>query len=910
MRRVALAAAVFTIVVGIGGPLVGHGVFLGSGMLRDAAPWSAQSGSATPTTIFSDTVDFYSPQQQLLADGARHLHLPLWNPYVAGGVPLGAIPDTGGLSPFAAVRAAFPDWLAPAWSALLSLLGALGFCYLYLRRLGLRAAAAWLGGAVYATSGFIVAWTNWPHARIAALFPALFWAVDRALERASDPPGGASRRRAGVESFSDALPVALVLGAMWLEGFPAVTGYCVYGVVAYVLFHLVRSRWRSWRAAVVAAGGLALGTALAAVQLVPFAIRLRDLDISYRDQTSNVHLPFASLATAVMPAAFGSPVDGNYFGPKNLIEAQSFLGGAAIVLVLVAIVARRPAALRAGARGFWLGVVAVCTVLIYGGGPLLAIAQRFPVFSNNFVGRLRSLLLLGLAVLAAIGAERVMEGSRRAVGESASPRRRLRTSPIGAAAGVAIVVVLGWSLLHAARASRRTTVSQWSYFAKHAVVPVGAIAIAVVVVVFALRSSPERAQRLLVAIPLVIAIEALAFVLPWWPRSARADFYPATATTRYLADHLHGDRYAADNDTLFPSANSAYRLRAVSGHAFKEPAWTQAVESIDRHQPQGSTVLTMSAASATARSPVLDRLAAAYFVAQPGVSVYGDRTVPPASAATFVLRAGASTSVSVQGPLRAVVVHAPKGFARRGRPAYLVADVRDGAGRVVAHGRRPLLELPPIDIDVAVPGDGLPAGSYSVRLALDAPGRELTLSGTATAPAAGVVRSPAVDDGLRVRFADDTVIYQRRHALPRVHWASKVLVQPSATARVHQLHQRYPSDTVMLNEVGPAASGAAARTTVVSDAGDSMLIDVDAQGSGYVVVADALQQGWRATVDGHAAALRPADDAVVAIALTKGRHVVRLWYSPAGRRPALLLSAGGLLACVALAAMMVRSRRH
>src|SRR5437588_154038 len=81
----------------------------------------------------------------------------------------------------AALRGLLPDRLAPAWSALFSLTAALGFTYLFLRRLGVRAAAAWIGGAIYAMSGFIVSWTNWPHARIAALFPALFWAVDRAI---------------------------------------------------------------------------------------------------------------------------------------------------------------------------------------------------------------------------------------------------------------------------------------------------------------------------------------------------------------------------------------------------------------------------------------------------------------------------------------------------------------------------------------------------------------------------------------------------------------------------------------------------------------------------------------------------------------------------------------------------------
>src|SRR6185295_7722912 len=140
-------------------------------------------------------------------------------------------------------------------------------------------------------------------------------------------------------------------------------------------------------------------------------------------------------------------------------------------------------------------------------------------------------------------------------------------------------------------------------FVRHAAVPAVAVAVTALLVVLALRSPASRAERLLFVLPCVIAVEALAFVLPWWPRPARSDFYPHTPTTRFLATHLHGDRYAADNDTLFPSANAAYRLRAVSGHAFKEPAWRDLVRAIDPHQPQGSTVLTMSAAPETATSP-------------------------------------------------------------------------------------------------------------------------------------------------------------------------------------------------------------------------------------------------------------------------------------------------------------------
>jgi hypothetical protein len=705
-----------------------------------------------------------------------------------------------------------------------------------------------------------------------------------------------------------ALPIAVVIAAMWFEGFPSVAGYCLYGIGAYVLYDLVRAHGRAWRSALVAAGGVALGTAVAAVQLVPFALRLNDLDISYRDQSTNAHLPFAALASSVMPFAFGNPAAGNYYGPKNLVEAQSFLGGAALVLVLVALVARPPAGLRRGTRAFWIGVSAVCVALVYGGGLPLALAVHLPVFSNNFVGRLRSLLLFALAVLAAIGFERVLEGAQARV--EAGARARWRRGA-GVAVAIAIGVVVLWALVHAARAARRAPSSQWSYFVRHGVVPGLAIAATAIIVVLALRAPTARyGQRLAFLVPCIVAVEALAFVVPWWPRTASADYYPATPTTQFLAANLHGNRYAADNDTLFPSANSAYKLRAVSGHAFKEPAWRDLVESIDPTQPQGSTVLTISDADKTATSPILDRLAARYFVAQPGVPVYGARTPPPASTSTFALTNGEATTFTDRGPLRAVVVHAPSGFARGAGPAYLDATVRDVAGNVVAQGRRPLLELPPIDIDVAVPGDALGSGAHTVTLRLDAPGRTLTLSGTRAAPARGTVRPPAVDDGLRVRFADDTVVYERTNALGRVHWASHTIIEPSAAERLSSLHKGYDADAVLLDGPSPAASGHPARVSVQSDDGDSMRVAVDAQGAGYLVVADAIQQGWKASVDGRPAALRPADGAVVAVAVGPGDHVVHLWYDPSGRKPALVLSGVAFLVCLALAAMMVVRRRR
>ncbi len=66
-----------------------------------------------------------------------------------------------------------------------------------------------------------------------------------------------------------------------------------------------------------------MGTALAAFQLAPFLAWTESLDLSGRVFT--IHLPLRVLATFVVPNAFGSPVDGIYYGPMNYVEIGPFI---------------------------------------------------------------------------------------------------------------------------------------------------------------------------------------------------------------------------------------------------------------------------------------------------------------------------------------------------------------------------------------------------------------------------------------------------------------------------------------------------------------------------------------------------------------------------------------------------------
>ena len=90
---------------------------------------------------------------------------------------------------------------------------------------------------------------------------------------------------------------------------------------------------------------------------------------------------------------------------------------------------------------------------------------------------------------------------------------------------------------------------------------------------------------------------------------------------------------------------------------------------------------------------------------------------------------------------------------------------------------------------------------------------------------------------------------------------------------------------------------------------DRVVLEVEASSSGFVVLADAFDPAWRATVDGEAAPVRRANVAFRAVAVPLGRHVVEMLYRPRSAARGLILTAVGLLSLLAAAAQARRGRR-
>ncbi|MCA1686633.1 MAG: YfhO family protein, partial [Planctomycetia bacterium] len=88
---------------------------------------------------------------------------------------------------------------------------------------------------------------------------------------------------------------------------------------------------------------------------------------------------------------------------------------------------------------------------------------------------------------------------------------------------------------------------------------------------------------------------------------------------------------------------------------------------------------------------------------------------------------------------------------------------------------------------------------------------------------------------------------------------------------------------------------------IVRDEPDRVAVETESKGPSYLVLADTFDPGWRATVDGRPAPIRPAFVAFRAVYLPAGRHRVDFRYRPSGFLTGLTVSMAGLVVAAVLA---------
>jgi hypothetical protein len=149
-------------------------------------------------------------------------------------------------------------------------------------------------------------------------------------------------------------------------------------------------------------------------------------------------------------------------------------------------------------------------------------------------------------------------------------------------------------------------------------------------------------------------------------------------------------------------------------------------------------------------------------------------------------------------------------------------------------------------------------------------------------------------------------LFENTQALPRSFWVGGATIAPSHDAALETIKAKDfdPGRTVVLEAaeaaglptgapVGPVAGNLA------NDGPNTVVVDVDAPGPGYLILADAYYPGWDSTLDGKTTSLLRADWVFRAVQVSSGHHQVEFRF-----RPRSLVVGGGISAVAWITAIM------
>ena len=298
------------------------------------------------------------PLRIVAAQLVRSGSLPLWNPYIFGGMPLLGAAQGGVLFPL--------NWfylfLSPALATNLMvlstfMLAALG-AFLFARRTGSSVAGAALTSLTWQAGGFLI--NQISHINIvqtAALMPWVLWAIERYVVNSSRIVG---------------IVITLLIALQIFAGHQQVFAYSALLTCAYAIMMALGDRERRKRY-LVSLGFGGVGVLLGAVQILPTWELLRNsvrASASY-DFFASFSMPKASVMTFLAPFLMGGG-DGRlfrapYIGQSFYTEYVPYASVLAIMLALVAL-GRRDRRTK-----FWAGVVVVALMLAFGANAPLSL---------------------------------------------------------------------------------------------------------------------------------------------------------------------------------------------------------------------------------------------------------------------------------------------------------------------------------------------------------------------------------------------------------------------------------------------------------------------------------------------------------------------------------------------------------
>ncbi len=449
--------------------VLGDKTLLPADVLYTFAPYSAAAESMGVTGVqnglVADLILQNYPWKRFLTTALQTRELPLWDPYIFAGHPFLANGQHSALYPLTWIFFLLP--LPRAFGVFIALqLGLAGISmYILARTIGANRLGAFLAGATFELSGFLVASVVHPMIIAAASWlPLLLTLVDLTVRRARF----LHQERA---MLPWALCGAIILGLQILAGHAEITYFVLLVMAmfsAWRLAHTALTHPRAaWRAEVLSpALGLllmvGLGLMLGAIQLLPLyevvSSSFRQGSVTLAEVLGWAY-PKRRLLAFLIPNFFGNPTHTtlwNFFtgetlratvnahgdaisafdwGIKNYVEGAAYLGILPLLLALVAVISPKSEVesqrskvvdgVLSWLRQPYVPFFTVLSLFSLGcifGTPIYALVYALPFLSQSHSPfRWVFPLTVAVAALTGLGATKVGESANRRISTSPNP---------------------------------------------------------------------------------------------------------------------------------------------------------------------------------------------------------------------------------------------------------------------------------------------------------------------------------------------------------------------------------------------------------------------------------------------------------------------------------------------------------
>jgi hypothetical protein len=564
MKRIAIIAALILIVAAY----FGHRT-VGRGLLpipadtivglyhpyRDFFAASYPRGIPFKNFLVTDPVRQQYPWKSLSMGALKSGTLPLWNPYVLGGTPLLATFQPGVFYPLNVLFFLLP--FPYAWSILVILQPILAcvLMYLYLRNLNISKIASFLGGFLFAFSGFSIAWMSWNTIVHTALWlPLVLLSIDKVVLNTS------YHETKRMKHYWERFVRRDILFWLCIYTFSLIASFFAGHLQTFFYLFLFSTLYLGIRfrkhvdkrvGLLFVGANLVVGLAtiiqwLPTLQFILLSARNVDQADWMRD---GWFIPWQHLIQFIIPDFFGNPTTLNYWGVWNYGEFIGYISLFPLIMALSAIFYRRDQTVL-----FFVGVTAGALLLALP-TPFAAIPYylQIPFISSSQPTRLLFIIDFSLIVLAAIGMDDFLRHSKK------------HFSPFVIVGGILVCL---WVMVLLFPGIISQSVENVSVAKRNLLLPSFVFS---VVFLAGLIHRTDKGNKLLIPVIvtflLVTIVDLLRFADKFLPYSQEQYLYPETKAIRYLKEEAGYSRImAVDRRIIPPNFTSVHGLYTIEGY--------------------------------------------------------------------------------------------------------------------------------------------------------------------------------------------------------------------------------------------------------------------------------------------------------------------------------------------------------